>query len=152
MATNDMYPSLESSNNLSSAHPNFHQGRLFITLPSTNSVDNRMPSTPNTNLVPTCNSTNNNQHSSRSIANRSNICRIIFNRNSQLNATPVVQQQSYHQTQGAPENPSDMASSNSLTDATQDMSSSSPATTDVISRNNVSDSEPSTNANTENAK
>ena len=157
MATNDMYTSLESSNNLNSApHASFHRGRLFITLPSTNSIDNRMSLASDTDVVPLRNSTNNNQQhfpSTRITNNiRPNICQIIFNRNSSQRNSPAPvqdqqQQQPYRQTQGATENPSDMAPPNSSNNTTQDMPSPpSPITSNSISTTNeVADSESGSN-------
>ena len=156
MATSDIYPSLnESSNNVSSTD---HQGRLFIALPSANSFDNRLSLTTNGNLTPSPNPSDNNPRPTSSTTritnNRSNICQIIFNRYSQRNSAPapaqVQRQQSHRQTQEAEEMPSPGgAAINSRNDNTQDVPSPSPITTDSITtRNNVPESEASTNQNT----
>ena len=155
MATSDIYPSLESSNNVSSTD---HQGRLFIALPSANSFDNRIALTTNGNLTPSPNSAENNPRptsTTRITNNRSNLCQIIFNRYSQRNSASapvqVQRQQSYRQAQETDEiSPPEGAPANSLNGNTQDVSSPSPITTDSASRNNPPDSEASTNGNTQN--
>ena len=156
MATSDIYPSLESSNNVSSTD---HQGRLFIALPSANSFDNRVSLTTNGNLTPSPNSADNNPRPTSSTTritnNRSNICQIIFNRYSQRNSASAPaqaqRQQSHRQAQEVEEMPPPPgeASTNLRNDNTQEVPAPSPITTDSITtRNNVPESEASTNQNT----
>ena len=121
MAAQDIYPPLQVSTNSIPLHPNFHQRNLYITLPASNSIDNRNSLSTSTDLVILDHSTGL-QPQPSSITN---VCQNGLNRDTQSNVTAVVQQQqSYQHTQGPQETSSDSISS-SLNDTNQTAASAS---------------------------
>ena len=151
----DTYPPLPSSANSNQLHPNFHHRNLYITLPATNSVDNRDCISARTNLVMLRHSMESQPTSS--ITNAFNLCRSGSNQAAQNHPTSVVQQeqQSYHQIPGPFQSLADNiqfidTSLNSLNDTNQNaVSVSQVATSPSTEQANVIDSGLSRNGENE---